>query len=278
VDDLITTPETDTQLYAEVQNVLKSLSKLKILLQTTLALEHLHSLGYIHLNIHSRNVLVAEIHPNCNNNTQYVVKLSDFRFCQKVENENNNMKADDAIKALVIQSQQSPSVRCWLAPEMTNATAATAQLGPWTDVFILGCLFYYVLSGGGEHAFGGENDTDRASTNKCNSAEYKIKNINDNDGASSSTALNNRLINLIECMTSCNPKRRPSTGQIIRYLISNSDGLGPPHENCLRSSSTRSNFFPIYDSDHHRHLRPGLCAIFHQENFNQVRKNYSFYK
>ena len=214
------TTADDTELNVQVRNVWKNLTKENILYQTTLALEHLHSLGYIHRNIHARNVLVAEI-TNGNNNAHYIVKLSDFRFCQKVEKQTQN--------ALMIQSPSS----C-IAPEMKGQQEV--QVGPWTDVFILGCFFYYVLSGG-EHLFG-QNETD-IETNIC-----KIQ--------------NERHLKLVQCMTSNHPTRRPSIFQIRRYLISNSSA--DVHQKSCSSTSSSGG-----------HLRPGLCVIFHQETSNQVR-------
>ena len=101
--------------------------------QTALGLDYLHGLegNIIHRNIHARNVLVAEIVSG--SNTRYVVKLSDFLFSKSIMNEWDQ------------QQSNRPFPSGWTAPEIEKQGD---NLGPWTDVFILACFFYYILSGG----------------------------------------------------------------------------------------------------------------------------------
>ena len=208
-----------------------------ILHQTALGLGYLHSHGYIHRNIHGRNVLVTEIHNG--NQTHYVAKLSDFRFCQNIFKDSKNSP---------IQSQSD-----WIAPEMMDPEA---QLGPWTDIFILGCFFYYVLSKDKKHPFG-ENKLDREK-NICN-RRYKIP-FDDN----STSITNENYRKLIVFMTSFKAKDRPSIDQIVRNIFK--------YDTAAPQSSTPSaegNFVPIYDSVNHQ-AKPGLCVIIQQDTFNKV--------
>ena len=219
VEELIKNENTET-VYAHVW---KSLTREKILHQTTLGLDYLHRLqdGFIHGNIHGRNVLVAEIARG--NNTHYVIKLSDFYFYKSVQR--------DAL------TKWSSS---WIAPEMNDPES---ELGPCTNVFILGWFFHYVLSGG-HHPYG--RKTDRIIN--INNPKYEPK------------ELETSYLSLIKCMCSFKPTERPSTGQILCYL-----------------GNVKPTFFPLYlekstlttaDGDN---IRPGLCVVFHQGRFNPVR-------
>jgi serine/threonine-protein kinase/endoribonuclease IRE1 len=208
--------------------------------QTTLGLDNLHGLegGFIHRNIHGRNVLIAEIPSS--SDTHYVVKLSDFRF------------GKPALKDA--QNSLTKSSSGWIAPEMNDPNA---MLGPWTDVFILGCFFYYVLSGG-DHPFGRNVDQPNRETNICD-RQYKPNwtryTTDDNK------AMIENYLELIEHMTSFNANERPKTGQILRHFDTKNyyniyPVIGP-------SSSTDGKTTGAT-------LRPGLCLIFHQDQFYNV--------
>ena len=211
VEELIRNEKTE-DVYAHVW---KTLTREKILYQTTLGLDYLHGLegGLIHGNIHGRNVLVAEIPTS--SDKHYVVKLSDFRFGKAAQK--------DALNFLME-----------LSPEMNDPEA---DLGPWTDVFILGCFFHYVLSGG-HHPYG--RNTDDRRKNIVDPKYEPQWDLHDNG------AYEDRYLELIKCMCSFKSTQRPSTGQILRLV---------------------GNVVPFYPETE-GYLRPGLCAIFHQGIFN----------
>ena len=240
VEELIRNELTET-LY---EHVWKTLTREKIMHQTTLGLDYLHGLegGFIHRNIHGRNVLVAEIPTS--SNMHYVVKLSDFRFGKQAQK--------DAYNSL------TKSLSGWIAPEMNNPEA---QLGPWTDVFILGCFFYYVLSGG-NHPFGRNIDQPNREANIQNSksdwtqhtADGNYKNMSE-EAQEKLKAMVDNYLELMKRMTSCHASDRPTTGQILRHFDT-------------------KEYFPIYSeavcSKSSAATRPGLCVIFHQEHFDNV--------
>ena len=224
MEELITNEKTEI----EYAHVWETLTREKILYQTTLGLDYLHGLegGLIHGNIHGRNVLVAEI-PTSSDVKHYVVKLSDFRFGKPVQK--------DAQNSLMKSSSG------WIAPEMKDPEA---KLGSWTDVFILGCFFHYVLSGG-HHPYGRNIDNpNRESNILTNKPKW---NLNKNK------AYEDSYLELIKCMCSFKSTERPSTGQILR-LVGNVE------------PNTFFHFYPAGDD-----IRPGLCVIFHQGTFNPVR-------
>ena len=98
---------------SEYTSVWWTLTREKILHQTALALDYLHGFGYIHGNIHQRNVLVAEVQNDC-----HVVKLSDFRSIKRFKNKINLL---------------------------TPQSSSNEEIGPWTDVGLLGLFFEFVL-------------------------------------------------------------------------------------------------------------------------------------
>ena len=197
--------------------------------QTALGLDYLHGLegGFIHRNIHGRNVLVAEIPTS--SDTHYVVKLSDFRFGKAglKDTKNSLTKASSG----------------WIAPEMNDPKA---MLGPWTDVFILGCFFYYVLSGG-HHPFGRNIDNPNRESNIQNS-KYKPKWAQHTDVKN---AMVENYLELMKGMTSFNERDRPTTGQILRHFDT-------------------KEYYDIYPTLRASTTRPGLCVIFHQDQFYNV--------
>ena len=219
-------------LYAHVW---KTLSREKIMHQTTMGLDYLHGLEgeFIHRNIHGRNVLVAEIPTS--SDTHYVVKLSDFRFGKAAlkDTKNSLTKASSG----------------WIAPEMNDPKA---MLGPWTDVFILGCFFYYVLSGG-HHPFGRNIEQPNRETNIGNNKPKWYQHTDDKN------VMVEKYLELMKGMTSFDARDRPTTGQILRHFDTKDyyniyPKIAAPSDGSKKPSATR----------------PGLCVIFHQDKFDEV--------
>ena len=235
--------------YKEVAVVLKTLTREKIMQQTTLGLDYLHGLegGFIHRNIHGRNVLVAEIPTS--SDTHYVVKLSDFRFGKSIIKEGN-------------QQSNTRSPFCWSAPEIENV----GKVSPKTDVFILGCFFYYVLSGG-HHPFGCNTDYPSRNFNIRNNkpkwnqhaAKDNYKNLTDEAPKKLITMVENYL-ELMKRMTSSDASDRPTTSQILRHF--DTKEYFPIYSDTVRSKSSTAT-------------RPGLCVIFHQDQFDNVSAQFT---
>jgi serine/threonine protein kinase len=211
-------------------DVLKALSVREIMHQTALGLDYLHGLAgnFIHRNIHARNVLVAEI----GSRKRYVVKLSDFRFGKSI------MKKED-------KEQSNRPIRGWPAPEMLSPSEKD-KLGPWTDVFILGCFFYYVLSG--VHPFG-----------KKGSGNTAVRSTNIKNGTYSSDCWTRNLVTdkftiLIKNMTKRATEDRTSLSQVLQHF------------------QRDAGDFPLYKALDK--VRPGLCVIINQKEFPAISKVY----
>ncbi|XP_052891575.1 serine/threonine-protein kinase/endoribonuclease IRE1 [Anopheles moucheti] len=113
----------------------EQISPLDILQQATSGLIHLHSLNIVHRDIKPQNILLSL--PNYKQRVRAMI--SDFGLCKKL----NYGKASFSRRSGVTGTDG------WIAPEMQRGQRATTSV----DIFSLGCVFYYVLSGG-FHPFG----------------------------------------------------------------------------------------------------------------------------
>jgi len=235
VEELIRNKNTEI-LYAHVW---KTLSREMIMHQTTLGLDYLHGLEGkpIHRNIHGRNVLVAEIPSS--SDTHYVVKLSDFRFGKPTQNN--------------AQNSLTKSSSGWIAPEMNDPKAV---LGPKTDVFILGCFFYYVLSGG-QHPFGHNTDYPNRETNIIN-GKY-APGCWDHELSTFKNLSTKKFSGLIKDMTKHAVMERTNLSQVLEYFQSEAE------------------YFPLYAPNVDQGVKPGLCVIINQQLFPRLSKVYYLY-
>lgn len=101
-----------------------------------MAVDFIHSENIIHRNLHPDNFLIYGVEPN---KDQYLIKLTDF---QRYKNMTENLENTGTLNS-----------EGWDAPE--NFPNSEEELSSKTDVFILGCYYFYVLSGG-NHPFGSD--------------------------------------------------------------------------------------------------------------------------
>jgi len=196
--------------------------------QTALGLDYLHGLegNIIHRNIHARNVLVAEIVSG--SNTRYVVKLSDFLFSKSIMNEWDQ------------QQSNRPFPSGWTAPEIEKQGD---NLGPWTDVFILACFFYYILSGG-HHPYG---------KRKAKNVPNRSTNIKNKEYCWPKLKNDNKFTLLIKNMTKFAAEDRTSLSQVLQHF------------------QRDAGYFPLYKGVNNVN-KPGLCVIINQKEFPKMSK------
>ena len=144
---------------------------LDVLKQITAGVQYLHSLKIVHRDIKPQNILVSApklVPTNPSASQPPRLLISDFGLCKKLEGDQNSFRATTAHAA---------GTSGWRAPELlvdedliashsphTNVTGGShsepAVVDPQTnrratraiDIFSLGCVFYYVLTGG-NHPF-----------------------------------------------------------------------------------------------------------------------------
>lgn len=134
----------------------------------------------------------------------------------------------------------------WEAPESRREKQPLHQS---LDVFILGCFYYYVLTGTDNvdssptHPFGDSEVMRLANIPDSKNIVYK-KNWNPMG------VKNQKAMDLVKRMIQFNEKSRPSLSQILKDAY-----FQPSEKEC----------YPIYTYD-----KPGLCVIFNQEFFTKA--------
>lgn len=139
---------------------------LDVLKQITAGVQYLHSLKIVHRDIKPQNILVSApklVPTNPSASQPPRLLISDFGLCKKLEGDQNSFRATTAHAA---------GTSGWRAPELLVDEDLLASNSPQTnhsepavvdpqtnrratraiDIFSLGCVFYYVLTGG-NHPF-----------------------------------------------------------------------------------------------------------------------------
>ena len=211
--------------------ILSSLKAKDILRHMTNGLAYLHRNNIVSRNGKPSNYLIKEIntHPS---KKQYIVVITDFRLARKWD----PSKLDDL--------SGSAASEGWEAPESRKKGA---ELKKSLDVFILGCLYNYVLTGMEteealpKHPFGdGERE--------------RIQNMGDGQQVA-----NNLFQPETEDKAICH---------LIQSMISKEEGNRPTLEDVLKNPY----FQPSEDYNIYGYPKPGLCVIFNQQKFDPSTK------
>jgi len=169
----------------------------EILRQVTRGLAHLHKLGIIHRDIKPSNILIYipdEYHG------KPLMKLADFGLSKVL----NNEKGDFTNTSL-----GNPSgTRGWMAPELYKSIRYDSKV----DIFALGCIFGYTLSGG-KHPFG-DDPFDRS---------YRVKHMMPIVMAQIDLKIpyskDRVAYDLIVTMVEMEPTKRPTVQQVLKHTF-----------------------------------------------------------
>jgi len=114
----------------------------QILFQITQGLEHLHKLEIVHRDIKPTNILIfVKGSDRARNTNKPQIKLADFSISKFLK-----IDKDDFTNTNV----SNPSgTKGWMAPEVYESNRIDLKV----DIWALGCIFGYTLSGG-KHPFG----------------------------------------------------------------------------------------------------------------------------
>lgn len=198
------------------------------LYQLASGLHYLHSLKIVHRDLKPQNILVGDLGKTKSDACNSIrLLISDFGLCKKLDGDQSSFRATTQNAASGTSGWRAPELLLShdlleISPdtvssinsssrhslrEGSNTSGAVKRLTKAIDIFSLGCVFYYILSGGG-HPYG---DRYMREGNIIR-GEFDLSGLKDYcpDDFVEAT-------DLISSMISSNPKSRPDTGTILKH-------------------------------------------------------------
>jgi len=173
----------------------------EMLHQLTQGLGHLHSLRIVHRDIKPNNILVfVPLERAKSNSSKPLIKLADFDISKIIQT--NKMGQDFTNTSLTNPSGS----RGWMAPEVYQSNRFDFKV----DVWALGCIFGYALTGG-KHPFGEDyfEQFDRIRKKQPMLLKKKDLIVETNKDA-------DKAFELIKSMLIVEPKNRPTVMYILK--------------------------------------------------------------
>ncbi|SCU83729.1 LAMI_0C04368g1_1 [Lachancea mirantina] len=148
----------------------QAIDPIEILTQVAQGVAHLHSMRIVHRDLKPQNILIASSRKSSRASEMTGsprILISDFGLCKKLDGDQSSFQPT-AVNASGTVGWRAPEllngsvqVNSGLGPVLSESTtlqavdsdASSQRLTFSIDIFSLGCIFYYVLSGG-SHPFG----------------------------------------------------------------------------------------------------------------------------
>ena len=157
----------------------------ELMRQITAGIEYLHSRDICHRDLKPSNILISR----SDGTLPPQIKLSEFAFTRTSKT--------------ALPLHKLAGTKGWMAPEMYNEESFTSSL----DIFSLGLVFVFVLSGG-LHAFGTDKEERNRNIKKKRAMTFTIQQLQNVVGAV-------EIYDLIRSMLSFIPEERPSASAIL---------------------------------------------------------------
>lgn len=167
----------------------------KILYQLTKGLAHLHHMNIIHRDVKPTNILIFLLRSG--NFEKPQIKLADFGISNILQTGARKRRNEDITNPR--------GTRGWMAPEMYHSKHFYLK----ADIFPLGCVFGYTLTGG-KHPFG--KDPDKRSVRIMRKDGTMLLVVDDLNTPQSD---NRFAFELIATMLNRNPANRPTADEIL---------------------------------------------------------------
>ncbi|SGY63844.1 BQ5605_C007g04839 [Microbotryum silenes-dioicae] len=205
------------------------LDQKRALRQITSGIRYLHKLKIVHRDIKPQNILVS----TSKHHGGLRMLISDFGLCKKLDVDESSFqqtmnhaagsfgyRAPEVLRGLVDPEQESvsstPSSSTQNSPSRNRGSSSSSSAGLLTDpsmrltrsidIFSLGCIVYYVLTGG-EHPFGGRYERE------MNILLGKIS-LERLDGLGEEAI---EVQDLISRMVATDPRERPSAEAVLLH-------------------------------------------------------------
>lgn len=170
----------------------------EVLYQIAWGLAHLHSLKIVHRDINPRNILIYIRSQKLANLP--LIKLADFGISKALK-----IDREDYTNTSVTNPN---GTRGWMAPEMYQLERFDSKV----DIFPMGCIFAYTLSGG-KHPFG-EKDDERSFRIRNKGAMLMIEKDLNEPYLKKGVAFK-----LIESMLHMDPTKRPTVEKVLNDVF-----------------------------------------------------------
>lgn len=188
LEDLITGTYKD-QVY--------ELNRRDVLHQVTNGLAHLHKLDIVHRDIKPSNILFISTE-----GSSPQMKLADFGLCRALKAGKKDYTNTDV---------DNPSgTRGWMAPELDEAERYDTKV----DIFPLGCVFAYTLTGG-KHPFG---DEVLSRSLRMKNKEEMLLTVDHFTNKNPDHDFREAFY-LIRSMVDMDPVKRPTAGQALNHVF-----------------------------------------------------------